>query len=294
MINNKSIIIFILLAAGVSPTAKGQSSALQPFEGATHTYQWNGLQSGDDYEFYLTADASGQVVLDDGASGEFDFVDNRSGKVANGQSSASVPIRWNLGSSLHTYYLWFKITAPGGCSNYAYVGVQPQINRFDLLSENVPADNTVSCPAVAASDGFNPMASAYDAGTTTLKFIVRRVNGTDNKLTANAGDTYDWFFEPVLSVDTTTKSAISIISIVGAKSGTLTANANGLISVNGADNEVTVTVAVQNIPGTSQDVKLSIRNQGEMKTNLPDSNASNDTVKHRIEVLPVIDGLQGV
>ena len=263
----KSIIILLLLAVGFSPTVKGQSTALQPFEGATHTYQWNGLQSGDDYEFYLTADASGQVILDDGASGEFDFIGSRGGKVANGQSSASVPIKWNLGSSLHAYYLWFKVTAPGGCSNYSYVGVQPQINRFDLLSENVPADNTVSCPAVAASDGFNPMASAYDAGTTTLKFVVRRVNGTDNKLTASAGDTYDWFFEPVLTVDPASNRAVSIVSIVGSKSGTLSANANNLYTVNGSDNEVIVTVAVKNVPGTSQDVKLNIRNQGELKTN---------------------------
>lgn len=290
----KTIIILLLLAAGFGPAAKGQSTALQPFEGATHTYQWNGVQSGGDYEFYLTADASGQVVLDDGVSGEFDFMGNRTGKIATSQTSVSVPIKWNLGSSLHVYYLWFKVTAADGCSNYRYVGVQPQINKFDLLSENVPADNTVSCPAVAANDGFNPLASGYDAGTTILKFVVRRVNGTDNKLTASAGDTYDWFFEPVLSVDPATNSAISIVSIIGAQSGVLTANADKLFMVNGVDNEVTVTVAVKNVPGTSQDVKLNIRNQGEMKTNLPDSNTSNDTVKHRIEVLPVIDGLQGV
>jgi len=64
--------------------------------------------------------------------------------------------------------------------------------------------------------------------------------------------------------------------------------------VNGTDNEVTVTVAVKNVPGTSQDVKLMIKNQGENRTNLPDSNSANDAVKHRIEVLPVINSLQGV
>jgi len=162
------------------------------------------------------------------------------------------------------------------------------------LSENIPVDNTISCPAVASTDGFNPLAPAYDAGTTTLKFIVRRVNGTDNKLTAQAGDSYDWFFEPVLSVDPAFNAGISILSIVGVNSGKLVANANSLYTVNGTDSEVTVTVAIKNVPGTSQDVKLMIKNQGENRTNLPDSNSANDAVKHRIEVLPVINSLQGV
>lgn len=290
----KHIIIAVLLAVGFSPTAWGQSSALHPYEGATHTYQWNGLQGGGDYEFYLTADASGQVILDDGVFGEFDFVGSRTGKLAVGQTTAAVPIKWNIGSSAHAYYLWFKITASGGCSNYTFIGIQPQINKFDLLSENIPVDNTASCPAVASTDGFNPLATAYDAGTTTLKFIVRRVNGTDNKLTAETGDTYDWFFEPVLSVDPVYNTGISIVSIVGAKSGKLLADAGKLYTVSGADNEVTVTVAIKNLPGTPQNVRLLIKNQGESRSKLPDSNPANDTVNHRIEVIPVIEGLQGV
>lgn len=290
----KHIIIAVLLAAGFSPTANAQSSALHPFEGATHTYRWDGLQGGDDYEFYLTADAGGSVVLDDGTTGQFDFEGNQKGKIGAGESSAAIPIRWNTGASASAYYLWFKVTAPGGCSNYRYVGIQPQLNGFDLLSENIPVDNTISCPAVASTDGFNPLATDYDAGTTLLKFIVRRVNGTDNKLTAQSNDTHDWFFEPVLEVDPVHNPGISIVSIVGVNSGKLTADAGKLYTVNGTDNEVTVTVAVKNVPGVSQEVKLTIKNQGESRTNLPDSDASNDVVKHRIEVMPVIEGLQGI
>ena len=256
-----------------------------------HAYICNGITAGADFEFYLTANADGSGRYDDGLTGEFDII-NSKGVIGN-DGTAITQVQWNRGAAGHIYYLWLEASI-SGCSNRISIQIAPQINRFDLMSENVPADNTVSCPAVAASDGFNPMASAYDAGTTTLRFVVRRVNGTDNKLTASAGDTYDWFFEPVLTVDPASNSAVSIVSIVGSKSGTLSANANNLYTVNGSDNEVTVTVAVKNVPGTSQDVKLNIRNQGEMKTNLPDSNASNDTVKHRIEVLPVINGLQGV
>jgi hypothetical protein len=294
MTHIKHIIVSVLWIAGLSQAVYAQSTALSPFEGATHTYQWRGLQSGDDYRFYFTADATGSVVLDDIASGEFDFVLSPMGKIGAGSSTASVPIHWNKGASMHTYYLWFEVSAPGGCTNKIFVGITPQINMFDLLSENIPVDNTMSCPAVASTDGFNPLALGYDAGTTMLKFIVRRVNGTDNKSTVQTDDTYDWSFQPVLSVDPVFNQGISIVSIVGVNSGKLVADVNNLYSVTGTDNEVTVTVAVKNVPGTSQDVKLMIKNQGESRTNLPDSNSANDAVKHRIEVMPLIESLQGV
>lgn len=290
----KHIIVTVLWIAGHSLAIHAQSSALSPFEGASHTYEWGGLQAGLNYEFYFTADAKGSVVLDDIATGEFDFSLSPAGTIKAGSSTASVPIQWNKGASLHAYYLWLKVSNPNGCSNFRYVTVRPRISSFDLLSENIPVDNTMSCPSVASTDGFNPLAPAYDAGTTTLKFIVRRVNGTDNKLTAQTGDTYDWSFQPVLSVDPAFNQGISIVSIVGVNSGKLVADVNNLYSVAGTDNEVTVTVAVKNIPGTSQDVKLTIQNQSENRSNLVDSNSANDTVKHRIEVMPLIDSLQGV
>lgn len=288
----KHIIIIVLLLFAFGQTAKAQSSARQPYEGAMHTYTCNGISVGADYNFYITANADGSGVYDDGLTGEFDIL-NAKGLVGD-DGLATTQIKWNIGASAHIYYLWLEATVQGGCSNHIRIQISPQLNLFDMLSENIPVDNTMSCPSVASTDGFNALASNYDAGTTTLKFIVRRVNGTDNKLTAQAGDSYDWSFEPVLSVDPAYNTGISIVSIVGVTSGNLTKNENQLYTVNGADHEVTVTVAIKNLPGTSQDVKLMIKNQGESHTNLPDSNADNDEVKHRIEVMPVIEGLQGV
>jgi len=287
---NHIIILLLLFAFGQA--AQSQSTARQPYEGALHAYTCNGISAGAGFEFYITANANGNGRYDDGLTGEFDII-NAKGIVGD-DGLASTPIQWNTGASSHIYYVWLEATDNGGCSNKINIQITPQINKFDLMSENIPVDNTMSCPAVASTDGFNPLAPAYDAGTTTLKFIVRRVNGTDNKLTAEAGDTYNWSFEPVLSVDPVLNTGISIVSIVGVNSGKLVANANSLYTVNGTDNEVTVTVAVKNVPGSSQDVKLMIKNQEESRTNLPDSNSTNDVVKHRIEVLPVIDTLQGV
>ena len=292
MFQFKPFIILAIMLFAFGQAAQSQSTARRPYEGAMHAYTCNGISVGAVYNFYITANADGSGYYDDGLTGEFDII-NAKGKVG-GDGLASTQIQWNAGASLHIYYVWLEATNNGGCSNKISIQVTPQINKFDLLSENIPVDNTMSCPAVASTDGFNPLAPAYDAGTTLLKFIVRRVNGTDNKLTAQAGDTYNWSFQPVLSVDPAFSQGISIVSIVGVNSGKLVADVNNLYSVAGTDNEVTVTVAVKNVPGTSQDVKLTIKNQSESRSNLLDSNSANDTVKHRIEVLPVIDRLQGV
>jgi hypothetical protein len=289
----KHIIISVLLLLAFGQAAQAQSTARQPFEGAMHTYAWNGVSVGAGYDFYITANADGSGRYDDGLTGEFDIISAKG--IVGSDGLASTPIQWNSGASAHIYYVWLEATdSQGGCSNRINIQISPQINKFDLMSENIPVDNTTSCPAVASTDGFNPLAPAYDAGSTTLKFIVRRINGTDNKLTAQAGDTYNWSFEPVLSVDPSLNTGISIVSIVGVNSGRLVADANSLYTVNGTDQEVTVTVAVKNVPGALQDIKLMIKNQLENNTNLPDSNLANDTVNHRIEVMPIIEGLNGV
>ena len=288
----RHIIIPVLVLLAFGQAAQAQSTARQPYEGAIHTYFCNGISVGASYDFYFTANADGSGRYDDGLTGEFDVISAK-GIVGN-DGLASTPIQWNTGASAHIYYLWLEATDQGGCSNRINIQISPQINKFDLLSENIPVDNTASCPAVASTDGFNPLAPAYDAGSTTLKFVVRRINGTDNTLTAQAGDTYNWSFEPVLSVDPSVNTGISIVSIVGVNSGTLVADANNLYTVTGTDQEVTVTVAVKNVPGAMQDVKLTIRNQAEKNSNLPDSDPANDTVNHRIEVMPIIEGLNGV
>jgi hypothetical protein len=288
----KHIIILVLLAVGFSPTALAQSTALRPYEGALHTYACNGISVGATFEFYMTANADGSGRYDDGLTSEFDIINSNG--VVSGDGLASTQIQWNIGASAHIYYVWLEATITGGCSNRISLQISPQASQFDLMSENIPADHTVSCPSVSSSDGFNVLASAYDAGSTTLQFKIRRINGTENKSTALEGDTYDWSFEPVLSVNPDWNLGISILSVEGVSSGTLTANAESIYTVSGTDNEVTVTVAIKNLPGTVQDIKLKIQNQNESQSNLKDSNPDNDMVTHRIEIMPVIEGINGV
>jgi hypothetical protein len=288
----KHIIIIVITLIVIGLTAKAQNTDRQPYEGALHTYTCDGISVGAVYTFYMAAHSDGSGVYDDGLTGEFDII-KANGTVGD-DGLASTPIQWNLGASAHVYYLFLEASIPGGCSNQISIQITPQVNQFDMLSENVPVSNTKSCPAVTSDDGFNPLASAYDAGFTKLEFNIVRKNGTDNKLTASTGGTYNWSFIPVLSVDPDLNLGKVIISIQGTNSGMVTADANNRYTINGLDNEVLVTVSIENAPGNTRDVKLQVTGQREEITNLSDSNPANDAVIHTIEVMPVINGMGGV
>jgi hypothetical protein len=279
----KHIIVLVLMLTVFALAAKAQSTLFAPYEGATHTYTVNGLQEGVDYDFFITANADGTGLYDDGATGEFDFITVPTGAIGVGESTASVDIQWNNGSSTHIYYVWLEVTIPGGCSNSIHLEVTPQVNIFDLLSENVPVTNTRSCPSINNTDGFNPLASAYDAGFTTLQFMVKKENGSRN-----------WSFIPTLDVAPDLSLGKFFISVTGTNSGTIAPDGDNRYTVLAADADVTVTVSIENAPGYTRDVKLKLTGQREDLTNLPDGNAANDSVIHTIEVIPVIGGMGGV
>ncbi len=279
----------MLLAIGL--TAKAQSSALQPFEGASHTYTWSEVTIGAEYEFYIASNAEGTNIYDDAVTGEFDFVSEPKGTVLE-DGKASATISWFGGASMHTYYVWLQVNGTSGCSNYRYVEVNPQVNAFDLLSENIPTDYTESCPDVSNGNGFDPLGSSL--GTTVLTFKVIRVNGTENNLTADAGDTYNWSFVPTLKVDPNLNLDNVIISIEGENSGIVLANADNRYTINGLDDEVLVTVSIENAPGEYREVNFEVTEQREEHTDLNDSDESNDLVTHTIQVMPVINSMGGV
>jgi len=283
MTHSKTIFVVVLVLWAYGFSAKAQSLPAQPYEGATHTYVVNGLSPGVEYSFFMASQAEGEGILDDGSTYEFDFLGETYGTVAEGHNAAALPVKWNSGAAQHLFYLGITISNPGGCSVRRYLRITPQLNAFDLLSENIPVDNTQSCPAVADTDGFNALASEYSAGTTTLKFKVRREGG-------NRG----WSFEPVVTIDPSWNLDVAIVSVTGANAGDLVANASNLYTVPSSDDEVIVTLLVKNYEGTEQIVSLEIRNQKEEQTLLKDSDNTNDRVQHRITVMPVISDLEEI
>jgi hypothetical protein len=110
MKQTKYIIIFLMLLS-IERVASAQSTARAPYEGALHSYTCNGITTGADFEFYLTANADGSGRYDDGLAGEFDII-NAKGKVG-GDGLASTPIQWNKGASAHIYYVWLEASIGG-------------------------------------------------------------------------------------------------------------------------------------------------------------------------------------
>jgi hypothetical protein len=280
MTHYKAIIVLLTASCAFVVAAKAQSLPTHPYEGAIHTYTVNGLTPGCGYSFFMAAQADGTGLLDDGSTFEFDFLGETSGTVAPGESSVAVSVLWNNGAAQHLYYLGFTISNPEGCSVSRYLIVTPQPNAFDLLSENIPVDNTESCPATTDADGFNAHAGEYSAGNTTLQFKIRREGGSR-----------DWSFEPTLGIDPSWNLEASIVSI-SAENSALVADNSGRYTVSAHYSEVLVTVMVKNYAGTEQVVTLGVRNQREENTQLTDSNPINDQVQHRITVMPVISDLE--
>jgi hypothetical protein len=273
--------LVVLVLCVLHLRVEAQSLPSHPSEGATHTYVVNGLTPGTAYAFHMSSTEDGLGLLDDGATYEFDFLGEPTGIVAPGQSTASLPIIWNNGSAQHHYYLWIKLNSPSGCSISRYLIITPQISAFDLLSENIPTDNTESCPATASTDGFNPLATEYNAGTTMLHFKVRR-----------EGSKRGWMFEPVVDVKPGRNIDVAIVSVESNKGYAYVADASKLYKVPETEDEVIVSVAVRNTEGVELIVTMEIRNQKEEQTLLNDSNSDNDKVQHRITVMPMISDLE--
>jgi hypothetical protein len=277
----KTLFWIVVVLCALHLRVDAQSVPSHPYEGATHTYVVNGLTPGTVYAFHISSTEDGVGILNDGTTQEFDFLGEANGTVATGQSTASLPVTWNNGAAQHLYYLWIVLNTPGGCSTSRYLIITPQVNIFDLLSENIPTDNTESCPATASTDGFNPLASEYQAGNTMLQFKVRR-----------EGSKRGWMFEPSITIKPEWNLDVAIVSVKSNKGCAYVADASKLYTVPASEDEVIVSVVVKNFEGTEQVVTLEIINQKEEKTLLNDSNPENDKVHHHITVMPVISDLE--
>lgn len=278
----KKILVFGMFCV-LALWAGAQSTPIRPYEGAKHTYVLNGLSPGVEYAFFMSSNVDGSEVLDERTTPEFDFLTCPRGKVKSGEHVAELSVKWHYGASMRAFYLGVTLTPPSGCSTSRFIQIMPQPNRFDLISENIPIDNTESCPSITKADGFNPLADEYSAGTSTVKFKVRREGGNR-----------DWSFEPNVFIDPTWNVDVAIVHMVAVNAGVIESDESGIFTVPATDDEVIVTIAVRNYEDTEQIVSLVIKKQKEANTLLGDSNHKNDHVRHRITVMPMIMDLEEI
>lgn len=153
----------MLLSIIFGLSAKAQSQAFSPVEGATHSYTWNGLQEGVEYDFYMTTKANIDIEPYSIQSNKFEFTTSSSGVVASGESTATIGVEWNEGAAAYSFYLWIKVTSDKGCSNYRYVNINPQENKRSFMFNEI-----------ASSDCFNANDNKF-----LLSFRVKEADGVD-------------------------------------------------------------------------------------------------------------------
>ena len=127
MYQQKHIIITVIMLTAFWLLAKAQPSAVTPLEGGSYVYTCNGISEGADYNFFVSANADGTGVYDDGLTLEFDFIGNTTGVVGD-DSLATTEILWNEGASLSNYHVWLEVSI-SGCSNSIRLDVTPQLNN---------------------------------------------------------------------------------------------------------------------------------------------------------------------
>jgi hypothetical protein len=225
MLKLKQVIITGLLLIAFGLSAIAQNPALSPYEGATHVYAWTGLQSGMEYEFYLTANSDGTGIYDDGLTDEFDFLISPSGTIGVGESEATVEIVWNTGASLKPFYVWIDVHEPGGCSNYRYVGVSPMPNNrsaeFDITASTEcfnTGSNSFTLPVNLLDNTGQPLSALYFpmmVEFTVNGTVQSQLVGYNNQLLSI---NEDWFAaDPTQNSDIT----VEIINVTDAKNATV-------------------------------------------------------------------------
>jgi len=181
-----SLVICLGLVSFANQTFAQSSTALAPFNGATHTYTFQNVEANAQYEFFVTT-TNNYAAGPDNTFGS--FVGAASGPVGVSDADVAVQIQWagNATDQAGGYYLFLKVFTPsagvGDCesANYKSVHIVPVLNSFnvDIADAVTPdpscadLDATFSPLVTVAGDGTN---SGYNAGKTTLKFTVSPKN----------------------------------------------------------------------------------------------------------------------
>jgi len=305
----KKILLTLVICLGLVSFASqtyAQSTQINPFNGATHTYGFENVEANASYEFYVSTSSdhtdATAIITNFGQ-----FVDDSGNPLTDGTGTvtagvASIKIKWvdnastlNAGNGV---YLFLKVTAQAsvcGPGNYKGVKIIPQANNFNIAVAATPNEN----PICADISGLKPVinltdinaTNEYVAGTTELTYTVTRTPGTGNNWDADitiacsdAGVNYSY------SVNTTTAT---------------TGTGNGTIELRNVDkDEVIVTVTVTNTPGLNPAFTLNLISGLDRVTKLTDftvytadgddTNDDADTkAVHTINLMPQIGDFIG-
>jgi len=283
----KRIIILTMLCigfVGFSTKSFAQSTQIDPFAGATHTYGFADIEAKASYEFYVSTstdhtDATA-IITNFGK-----FVNNdgdeiaATGTIGATAGPASIKIRWDdNAASLNSgngVYLYLKVTAEGdSCGepgNYKGVHITPVANTFDIAVTGPTID-----PDCFDITGLQPIinktvptaTNEYVPGETSFTFTITRKTGSN----AWSGD-----YSVSCSEGTVPFTIDATAAAIGDKAGTITGETG---------DSVTVTVKMVNTPGTKPIFTLTMTSASDDVTGLQDLTLGSET--HTFNLMPKI------
>lgn len=301
----KKILLTLVICLGLASFASqtfAQSTQINPFNGATHTYGFADIDANASYEFYVVASNNhlGTAITDFGQ-----FVDGAGAPLADGTGTigtsvapASIKIKWSETLST-TYpdgvYLFLKVTAQGstcGVGNYKGVHIDAVQNDFNVAIAATPNTDPICADLTNLQPVINKdlitATDEYEAGYTTFTYTVTRTTTTTNSWTANYNVTCsDASVKFFIDTDATVETAV-----VGDKAKTITS----------ATDPVTVTITMVNTPGSNPVFSLNLVSASDLITGLSDLSVFTDNdidddgdaaAKHTINLMPNIGDFIG-
>lgn len=287
----KKILLSLVVCLGIVSYASqifAQSSAVQPYDGAKHTYTFANVEANATYKFYVststTAYGVGTEVSDFGA-----FTGTGTGIIGATNGAASVEITWandaaaNYGGT--GLYLFLAVTADAstcGVGNYKAVHIVPQASDFNLAvvddaaTDPTCSDLTLLVPVINSTD-IN-VNNDYNPGTTTLTYTITRTNSTN---------AWSGAYTLACSDNTVEFTANAVSSIAGSVSGVVTNEAAGTHLV---------TVVITNKPGSNPTFTLNITSGSDDVTGVQDVDltTADATADHTINLMPTIGSFTGI
>tara|TARA_R110001583_G_scaffold6427_3_gene32561 strand:- start:11763 stop:12638 length:876 start_codon:yes stop_codon:yes gene_type:complete len=289
----KKLLLSLAICFGLVSFASelsAQSTAIAPYDGATHTYTFDGITDGLDYEFYVSTNPNGIVqaglITDYGILVGDAPVDGILGGVVSG-GEVSVDITWDLtaaakygaaGSVQTGVYLFVRVFDTSDatvCENFKSVMITPTTNAFNVTLAD--AGTSPSCPDLI--NGFNPLESSYNSGKTTLTFEIDRSGSTNN-----------WTFDFDITQVGTGAFTYSIeggLAVAGTTGGTINVPVNNYTVAN-----ATIVIVVDNVTNESPVFTLEVKNAADDVTSVIPV-AMPASVGHTISTMPAIGSFTG-
>ncbi|RXQ97729.1 hypothetical protein EO244_02265 [Ancylomarina salipaludis] len=259
---------------------------LQPYNGATYDYTFNGIQQGLLYEFYFSNSADGINKVGEIAAMASSMT-GATGTVGS-DNKATVSVEWpSNAAGTYATGLWLFVHVKDAdestiCHNYNAVFIQPIANNFDVLVTNdKTGDATTSdvCPDISGLKAVVAPTPGYEAGTTTMNFTFNRSGSTNNwNLAYSIGQVgtgnYTYSFNGGTPVEITVND-----------------NTTNIPSALVSGDAQTLQIVLDNVPGERPEFTITVTSATDAVTSVS-AKTPNANVVETVKIMPVIGSFE--